>query len=257
MIDLHCHILPGIDDGPATIEQSLALARAASKDGTQTIVATPHVSSRYPNDAETIVRLVYEVNARLVTEGIGVEVRRGAEIALTQIADMQSADLERLTLGGGPWLLVEPPFLAAAFGLEAIVGELQLKGHRVMLAHPERCPSFHRDPRALTALVAGGALTSVTAGSLAGRFGPQVRRFAMNMVAEGMVHNVASDAHNADRRPPSIARELADAGMSALSDWLTHEVPAAILSGTKIPAGPPGTTQQSAPARRWWWRPGR
>jgi protein-tyrosine phosphatase len=254
MIDLHCHVLPGIDDGPATIEQSLALARAASTNGTRMIVATPHVSLQYPNRAETIVRLVYEVNARLVAEGIGVEVRRGAEIALTQIADMRIEDLRRLTLGRGPWLLLEPPFVATAHGLDAIVGALQLKGHRVLLAHPERCPSFHRDPRMLAALVANGVLTSVTAGSLTGCFGTHVRRFAMTMVAEGIVHNVASDAHNTARRPPSIARELNNAGMARLSEWLTEQVPAAILEDTKIPAPPAGAARPPVPARRPWWR---
>jgi protein-tyrosine phosphatase len=257
VIDLHSHILPGIDDGPATFEQSLGIAHAASKDGTQTIVATPHVSWRYPNDVETIVELVYEMNAHLVAERIALEVRPGAEIALTRIADLRFEDLERLTLGGGPWLLIEPPFVETAYGLEAIVGELQLKGHRVVLAHPERCPAFHRDPRTLVALVSGGVLTSVTAGSLTGRFGGQVRRFAMRMLSEGLVHNVASDAHDVARRPPSIARELASAGMGPLSEWLTHEVPAAILSGAQIPARPAGAPQQPAPAHRRWWRSGR
>lgn len=256
MIDLHCHVLPGIDDGPATIEQSLALARAASRNGTRTVVATPHVSLQYPNSAETILRLVYEVNARLLAEGVGVEVRRGAEIALTQIADVRIEDLERLTLGGGPWLLLEPPFVAAAYGLDAVIGALQLKGHRVVLAHPERCPSFHRDPRMLATLVSRGVLTSVTAGSLVGRFGTDVRRFARRMVAEGIVHNVASDAHDTTRRAPSIARELADAGMGQLSEWLTQGVPAAILQGTEIPAPPAGGALRPAIVRRRWWRLG-
>jgi protein-tyrosine phosphatase len=256
MIDLHCHVLPGIDDGPATIEQSLALARAASRNGTQTIVATPHVSLQYPNSAETIVRLVYEVNARLLAEGVGVEVCRGAEIALTQIADVQIEDLKRLALGRGPWLLIEPPFVAAAYGLDATIGALQMKGHRVVLAHPERCPSFHRDPRMLATLVSSGVLTSVTAGSLVGRFGAHVRRFAMKMVAESIVHNVASDAHDTTRRAPSIACELADAGMTRLSEWVTHDVPAAILEGTEIPGPPADAALQPAATRRRRWRLG-
>jgi len=254
VIDLHCHVLPGIDDGPSTVPESLALARAAAAAGTRTIVATPHVSWRYPNRAETIASLVGELNARLAAEGIAIDVREGAEIALTRIADIEPAELERLTLGDGEWLLVEPPFLPTAYGLDASVFALQRQGHHVVLAHPERCPAFHRGPRALAALVSAGTLTSITAGSLAGRFGKQVRRFAMQMVAEGLVHNVASDAHDIHRRPPSIATELAHAGLGGQVDWLTQQVPAAILAGTEIPPRPPTHAPIGPGRRRWPWR---
>ncbi len=109
MIDLHSHVLPGIDDGPDSIEGSLALARAAAAAGTRTLLATPHVSWRYPNDASTIARLVDELNERLRTERIELEVRPGAEIAMTRLADVEPEELSRLELGGSRWLLVEPP----------------------------------------------------------------------------------------------------------------------------------------------------
>lgn len=254
MIDLHCHVLPGIDDGPRTVGEALELARAAAAAGTRTIVATPHVSWRYPNHAETIARLVGELNARLAAEGIGIDVRGGAEIALTRITDIEPAELERLTLGDGGWLLVEPPFLPTAYGLDTSVFALQRQGYRVVLAHPERCPAFHRSPLALVALVSAGTLTSITAGSLAGRFGKQVRRFAMQMVAEGLVHNVASDAHDVNRRPPSITTKLAHAGLGGQVDWLTQQVPAAILGGTEIPPRPPTHAPIGPRRRRWPWR---
>jgi len=98
VIDLHCHVLPGIDDGPETIEGSLALARAASAGGTRTLVATPHVNLRYPNDAATIARLVGELNERLAAERIAIEVRPGAEIALTSAINMAPARLAELGL---------------------------------------------------------------------------------------------------------------------------------------------------------------
>jgi protein-tyrosine phosphatase len=107
-----------------------------------------------------------------------------------------------------------------------------------MIAHPERCPAFHREPAALESLVRSGALTSITAGSLVGRFGGEVRRFARRLVADGLVYNVASDAHNAMRRPPGIAAELAEAGLDELTDWLACLVPLAILSGGEIPTCP-------------------
>jgi len=255
VIDLHCHVLPGIDDGPATIDGSLALARAASAAGTRTLVATPHVSARYPNDPSTIARLVERLNARLVADSIAIEVRPGAEIALTSALDMAPERLAELTLGGGPWLLIEPPYTPAAAGVDALLHDIVRRGHRVVLAHPERCPAFHRDRAVLESLVRAGILTSVTAGSLVGRFGGQVRRFALALVRDGLVHNVASDAHDHSDRAPGIAAELRRAGLQALAAWLTCEVPAAILAGGEIPP-PPGALELVRPRRAWRWRRG-
>jgi protein-tyrosine phosphatase len=243
VIDLHCHLLPGIDDGPKTIEDSLALARAAVSAGTRTIVATPHVSWHYPNEPETIARLTAELNERLSSEGIELEVRAGAEIAMTRAGEVQG-ELERLSLGGGSWVLLEPPFSPLATGLEGVVAELRGAGRQVVLAHPERCPAFHRDPATLESLVRAGALSSITAGSLVGRFGGEVRRFARRLVAEGLAHNVASDAHDAVKRPPGMSAELLEAGLGELSDWLTSAVPAAILSGEEIPPRPVAVSRQ-------------
>ncbi len=254
MIDLHCHVLAGIDDGPETIEGSLMLARAAVAAGIHTVVATPHVSWRYRNDAETIGLLVRELSARLAAEGVQLEVRPGAEIAVTRVADIEPAELERLALGAGEWLLVEPPFSEVATGLDAAVFELQRRGHRILLAHPERCQALRRDPRMLASLVQGGVLTSVTAGSLVGRFGREVRSFALQLAREGMLHNVSSDAHDHERRPPGMAAQLEQAGLGALSEWLTCAVPAAILSGEEIPSRPP---VRVGGAGRWRRRLGR
>lgn len=253
MIDLHTHVLPGIDDGPATIEESVVLVRAAAAAGTRTMVATPHVSSRYHNEAATIARLTAELNQRLRQEGIAVEIRAGAEVALTRVDELAPAELERLRLGDGPWVLLEPPFASGATGLEHVVSTLQNAGNRVVLAHPERCPALHREPQMVKTLVASGVLTSVTASSLIGRFGEQVRRFARLLFEQGLVHNVASDTHNVDGRPPSIAAELEQAGLTELSDWLTCAVPAAILADEPIPAPPP--LQLGKLATRPWWRP--
>jgi protein-tyrosine phosphatase len=238
VIDLHCHVLPGIDDGPETVAASLAMARAAVAGGVRTLVATPHVSSRYPNRAETIVGLVDEVNERLAGEGVALEVLAGAEVAMTHLAEIEPRQLSRLRLGGGEWLLVEPPFAPVATALDAIGLDLQRRGNRIVLAHPERCAAFHRNPDMLRSLVRGGALTSITAGSLVGRFGRQARHFALELVREEMVHNVASDAHDLRGRPPGIRAELQQAGLAPLADWLTEAVPAAILGGREIPPRP-------------------
>jgi protein-tyrosine phosphatase len=254
MIDLHCHVLPGIDDGPEAIEGSLALARGAADAGARVLVATPHVSWQYPNDAVTILSLVEELNARLAVERIALEVRAGAEIAMVRLIDIEPAELQCLHLGSGPWLLVEPPFSPTVTGLDSILFDLQRQGHRILLAHPERCHAFHREPQMLRSLVRAGVLTSITAGSLVGRFGGEVRRFALSLAREEMIHNVASDAHDALRRPPGIATELEQAGLQPLAEWLTEQVPAAILSGEEIPHRPEVELPGIGPARSSWWR---
>jgi protein-tyrosine phosphatase len=238
VIDLHCHVLAGIDDGAVTVEDSLALARAAAAGGTDQLVATPHVSWRYRNSSDTIAELVGALNQRLAGEGTSIRVHTGAEIAATSAADIDPDELPRLGLAGGPWLLIEPAIAPIATGLDAIVLGLQGRGYGVVLAHPERCPAFHHDPRILGSLVRAGALTSITASSLTGRFGGRVRRFALDLAREGMIHNVASDAHDHRGRPPSIGPELERAGLGRLGEWLTVEVPAAILAGENVPPRP-------------------
>ncbi len=250
MIDLHSHVLPGIDDGPRAVEGSLAIARVALESGIETLLATPHVSPRYPNAAGPIAELVDELGERLREEGIALELRPGAEIAITRIAEIEPDELHDLGLGGGPWLLVEPPFTPIASGVDSIVRDLLRRGHRVLLAHPERSPAFHRDPAMLETLVREGVLTSLTAGSLTGRFGSEARRFAVQLLETGLAHNVASDAHDHLRRPPSMGEALRLAGPPALGVWLTQEVPAAILAGEEIPRRPTATMRP----RRFPWR---
>ncbi|MGH2833464.1 MAG: CpsB/CapC family capsule biosynthesis tyrosine phosphatase, partial [Solirubrobacteraceae bacterium] len=110
MIDLHCHILPGIDDGPPRVEDSLELARMAVAAGIRTIVATPHVSWHYTNDAATITRLTDELNGHLRSQGLALEVLTGGEIAMTYGVELEPYQISTFGLGGGSWLLVEPPF---------------------------------------------------------------------------------------------------------------------------------------------------
>jgi protein-tyrosine phosphatase len=254
MIDLHTHTLPGIDDGPDTIEESLELARLAVAAGVEKLVATPHVSWTYPNEAGTIAGLVAELNARLHAEEIELEVLPGAELAMTRLVDMDDDELARLGLGGGPWLLVEPPFAPAVTGLDMLIFDLQRRGHKVLLAHPERCPALHREPELLRELVHEGVLTSVTAGSLVGRFGSEVRRYALMMAREGWIHNVTSDTHDPVKRPPGVRAELRQSGLEPLGDWLLEEVPAAIVSGAEIPPRPDVALPGIEPVPRTWWR---
>jgi protein-tyrosine phosphatase len=249
VIDLHSHVLPGIDDGPETLEGSLAIARRAVAEGIDTLLATPHVSSRYPNDAETIAAALERVRKALRREAIPLEVLAGAELSMTHLAELEPGAIAGLSLGGSGWLLVEPPFTTVRTGIETTVRGLLWEGHRVLLAHPERCPAIHRDPQIVSRLVEDGVLTSLTAGSLIGRFGSQARRMALSLLREGLAHNVASDAHDDVNRPPAIALQLAEAGYGELTGWLAEEVPAAILADAEIPPRPPDARSR---LRRLW-----
>ena len=201
-----------------------------------------------------IARLTAQLNTRLADEGVAANVLPGAEIAITSLAEIAAEELSSLTLGGGPWLLLEPPFTQVVAGLKSMVVQVQNLGHSVLVAHPERCPAFRRDREMLEELLEVGALTSVTAGSLVGRFGPEARSFALSLVRDGLVHNVSSDAHNCGGRPPGVAAELEQAGLAPLAGWLTVEVPQAILAGTAIPPRPMVDLPTPEPAARWPWR---
>ncbi len=152
-------------------------------------------------------------------------------------------------------MLLEPPFTPVAPGLEEIVIGLQSRGYRVLLAHPERCPAIQRDPALLAALVRRGVLGSLTAGSLVGRFGEQVRRLALGLAEDGLVHNVASDAHDEVNRGPGVAAQIDRAGLEELREWLTEDVPRAILDGAEaIPPRPATRPLRRRRGLRRLWR---
>lgn len=239
MIDLHCHLLPGIDDGPVDVEATVAMARAQVAAGVRTVVCTPHVTHGLPNDAATIGAALDATRTALADAGVPLEVLPGAEIGLTKAADLDDHALRTLALAGGPWLLVEAPLRSTA-GVDLVVQGLMLRGHRVIVGHPERSPFFQRDVGALRRLVTGGALVQVTTGSLAGRFGSTARKVADELLREGLVHNVASDAHDVARRPPGLRGPLEQAGWGALAAWTTEAVPAAVVRGAeRLPDTPP------------------
>jgi protein-tyrosine phosphatase len=255
VIDLHCHVVPGIDDGPSTLEGSLELARMAVKAGVKTLVATPHVSWRYMNSPEIIGRGVEAVREAVRAEGLDLDIQQGAEIAVSRLDDLSDHDLARLRLGDGPWLLIEAPLNTGIGPLESILDAVHRRGHWIVLAHPERSPLFLRHPRRLHALVSKGVVCSITAGSLVGVFGPDVREFAFALVRERLVHNVTSDAHDASRRPPVIGGDIAAAiahvpELAAAVDWMTEEVPGAILAGEPLPKRPVASDAARPRSRR-------
>lgn len=239
LIDLHCHVLPGIDDGPEDLDAALQIARAAAAGGTGVIVATPHVNHRFgANDAARIGAAVADLTRELAAAAIEIEVRAGAEIALTRAPELADDELAALRLGGGPYLLIECPHLPGTAGFQPLLEAIAEKGHRILLAHAERIPGFRADPSALEALVDAGMLVQITAASVSGRFGEPVRAFAEHLLHAGLVHNVASDAHAVERRGPGIAAHLEEAGWGTHVGHFAHDVPRAILGDGPIPPMP-------------------
>ncbi len=237
VIDLHCHLLPGIDDGPRDLATTLTMAQLQVEAGVTTVATTPHVSWDLPNDAATIARRLGDVRAALSAAKIPLELVGGAEIDVHQASELPDDELHRLALGGGRWLLVEAP-LQRALPLEPVVYNLLDRGHLVLIAHPERSPAVQRDPASLARLAAAGVLTQITASSLVGRFGRSVQRFAERLLDEGLAHTLASDAHDPKRRPPGMREPAIAAGIGDLLPLLSAEIPSAILSGDRIPALP-------------------
>lgn len=257
MIDLHSHILPGLDDGAPDLAASVAMARLAVADGVRAMVATPHVREDYPYPLEEIAARVEQVNGQLRAKGVQLEVAAGAEVAVSKLLDLDDAVLATMCLGSGPYVLVESPYLRATDLFEESVFGLQLRGFRAILAHPERSPSFQRDPDRLARLVHRGVLCSVTGASMAGRFGRTVQQFTRTLFERGLVHDVASDAHDAMRRPPGLLAgfRVLEREMPGLLDqapWFTQDVPAAVLAGDRLPARPalPAARRGRMPWRR-------
>jgi len=247
MIDLHTHILPGLDDGVRSLEEAVELAREAVAGGIAALVATPHVRDDYPTAAAEMERVLAALRARLVDEGVPLRVLPGGEIALDRLAELSADELRRFGLGGNPsYLLVETPYFGLPLDLEDRLFRLRASGITPLLAHPERNEDFQQDIDRVARLVRSGTLVQVTAASLDGRAGKRARETAKELVAAGLAHVVASDAHSPSVRRGGLAGVAAEVGDEQLARWLTTELPAAIVSGDPLPPRPV--------RRRRFWR---
>jgi protein-tyrosine phosphatase len=243
VLDLHSHILPGLDDGADDIEVSLGMARMAVEEGVERMAATPHVNFDYPIDPDTVLSRVSELNAELTRADIALEVLPGAEISVPCAAELNNDELASFSIGGGGTLLIESPYVKGLGSMEELIFDLQLRGFRVLLSHPERCSTFQDDPDRLRQIVAREVYCAVNTGSLAGAFGRRARAFAVGLVRDGLVHSIVSDAHDVARRPPGLlagirAAEQELPGLSDHADWYTRAAPRALVAGEQLPARP-------------------
>ena len=212
MIDLHCHMLPGIDDGAPDLAVALAMARCAAADGITHVACTPHIyPGLYENTRDGILAAIAAFREVLTEEGIDLTLVEGADTHLTPdlIHGIRSGRIP--TLNGTRYLLFEPPHHVAPPRLEEMVFNLLVAGIVPVLTHPERLSWIDTHYSIFERLVDGGALMQVTAGSLTGRFGPRCKYWAERMLDEGLVHILATDAHHIDKRPPLLgeARDAA------------------------------------------------
>lgn len=238
LVDLHTHILPGVDDGPADMAGTVALASAFVAAGVERVVATPHVNHRWGPRIPQIGEALEETRAVLDAEGVPLKVEVGAELALSTAVVLDTDSLAACRLGQGEWLLVEPPARGSSTGVHSMIFTVLTRGHRVLLAHPERCEIFQRDLDLLDSLVAGGVRTQVTAAALSGGFGGTARRTTEEMFDRGLAHVVASDAHHATHRPPGLAGDMRNSPYSESVRYFCHDMPNWILDGGPEPERP-------------------
>ena len=245
MIDLHSHILPGLDDGARKLEESRELARLAASEGIVAIAATPHVRTDYPTRAEQMELRVAELRRDFAEQGIAVEVLHGGEIAFDMLPRLDEDELRRFTLAqGGAYVLLEFPYGGWPLGLERTVRELTASGTRAILAHPERNHEVRADPAQLAEAVQAGALVQITAASLDGRLSRSSREAAHRLLELGLAHVLASDAHTPDVREAGLAAAVEAVDDERLARYLTVEAPGAIVAGEPVPDPPPAVKRR-------------
>jgi protein-tyrosine phosphatase len=240
VIDLHSHILPGLDDGAATLEDALGIAEAAVADGIRVIAATPHVrAADYPTSPEQMERLVDSLRRELREAAVPLELLPGGEIAFDMLPELGDDELRRFGLAGNPrYLLLEAPYHGWPLELEDTFFQLQLRGFTPVLAHPERNAEVQASPERLAPLVERGTLVQLTAASLDGRLGPGTQKTGLRLLELGLAHLLASDAHAPTLRQIGMAAAVREIGDDELARWLTEDVPAAIVAGEEIPPRP-------------------
>jgi protein-tyrosine phosphatase len=206
LIDLHSHLLPGIDDGSKDLAMSLAMARAAAADGISTIACTPHIlPGVYNNGGPAIRRAVARLAESLAEADIPISLVTGADVHIAPDLDVQLSDGRALTLNNSRYFLLEPPHRVLPPRLEDLIFGLQAAGYVPILTHPERLSWVEGHYDLVGRLVSSSVLMQITAGSVMGRFGRRPRYWAERMLDEGLCHLLATDAHNIEQRAPRMA----------------------------------------------------
>ncbi len=239
MVDIHSHVLWGLDDGARTVEQSEAMLRMAAAHGTTDIVATPHADLQYTFQPELIAE-----RRKILQERLGETIRlhTGCDFHL-KLDNIQDAiaNPAKYTVNGRGWLLVEFSDLMIFPNTEEIFVKMENAGMRVIVTHPERNWLLRQKPERLEAWVHQGAFLQVTGQSLLGFFGAEVRKFSEGLIEKGWVHFLASDAHDTQRRTPRLDqtwKHVSDKYGTEYAEALLKIHPQAVIDGYKIESGP-------------------
>lgn len=242
MIDLHCHLLPGIDDGAPDLETSLEMARIAVSEGITTVACTPHIyPGLYENNGPDILRRVEALRADLDDAGIALKLVAGCDAHLTptMVAELNSGHIP--TLAASRYFLFEPPHHVAPPRLEQSVVATLEAGYMPIITHPERLSWIESHYDTMKALAKAGAWMQLTAGSITGRFGKRAQYWSERMLDEGLVHLVATDAHNLRNRKPlladAVAMVAARLGHAAAQDMVVTR-PGMVLANAAPATGP-------------------
>ncbi len=244
MYDLHVHLLPGLDDGPQTMESALVMARVAAQDGTRVIVATPHLRDVYERDAyrEAQAKL-QELQHLTAKEGLDLRFFMGMESLLEPDLPQRVKEGYAYTLGSSRFVLVELPLLLYPPYADETLFQLQLAGYTPILAHPERYAPMQRHPEMLQRLVERGMMAQITACSLLGSFGSEAKKAAEVFLQRNLAHIIASDAHSPQgHRAPTLSKGIAAAAKlvgAEKAHSMVEDIPAAILAGEKVTVDPP------------------
>jgi protein-tyrosine phosphatase len=261
MIDLHSHILPGIDDGAHNLEESLEMARLYAKRGFRQVVVTPHaVTDSLSEDlARSIVRQVAKLNAILREQEIDLELKTGMEVALTpEVPDFLNQGL-LLPLAGSRYVLIEPPFENLPINWEQIFFNIISRGYRILLAHPERCGQLARKPALFDRLIETGVYLQVNWGSLIGQHGRPSLKTARYLLRKGYIHCLATDSHDARQRNAApvhqASRKVAEwAGRNNLS-LLAIANPTRVVADQPLEAMDVSETNHPLSRPRWmFWK---
>lgn len=235
MIDLHCHILPGLDDGAKDIQDSIAMARQAEDDGIEVVCATPHIRSDHNVQIAQIAERVRVLQEALEDRGLGVQLAPGGELAQRQADGLSEEELRAVAIGGkGGWVLLEPAPGPLSDDLERTVSRLARRGLSSIVAHPERHAAEDFEQR-LRRLVSHGCVIQWTAEFVTA---PGPREFVLRVAREGLVHVLGSDAHSARvGRPVNLAgafAQLASVCSPQRMRWMRQDAPRAILRGEPV-----------------------
>jgi protein-tyrosine phosphatase len=238
VVDLHAHVLPGLDDGARDLDEAVEMVRTMARDGTRIVAATPHVRDDYPTSPDQMEAALGVLQAAVGAARIEIEVRGGAEIAISALADLDADALARFGLGGNPQLLLlEMPYYGWPLSLPHQCARLLRSGIVPVLAHPERNATVAAHTGELTQLVRSGLIVQLTAAAVDGRLGRSAASLARLLLDLELAHLISSDAHSPEVREAGLSAAAASVG-GDLGHWLTSAVPAALLAGEPLPARP-------------------